>query len=169
MACLHLTQESGQVKQISGPRPGYTRVANSKQQHVDSATRADSQRDPSDRGLRKKRAARAVSGEESVWELNCLSGDQLPSLHDHFDPVTRIGHLHNLRPRSRDRGDTFSARREDGTSWGQDARPAALGFGRGSSPTSSNYRGGPRGTPGTNQHGGRGRGRGSPRDRHDTT
>ena len=46
--------ESGQVKQISGPRPGYTRVANSKQQHVDSTTQADSQRDPSDRGLRKK-------------------------------------------------------------------------------------------------------------------
>ena len=125
---LTFDTESGQVKQIGGPRTGYTRVANSKQQHVDSEMRADSQRDPSDRGLRKKRAARAARGEESVWELNCLSGDQLPSLHDNFDPVPRTGHLHNLRPRSRDPGETFSAGSEDGTSWGQDARPAARGL-----------------------------------------
>lgn len=55
--------EFKQIKQISGPRPGYTHDANSKQQHVDSATRADSPRDHATVacGRREQHVQRAVS------------------------------------------------------------------------------------------------------------
>ena len=89
---------------------------------------------------RREEAARAATNEESVWELNCQSGDQFPSPHDHFHPAPRTGLPHNLRPRSRDRGGALSAGREDGTSRGYDVTPAARGFGTGSIPTSSSYR-----------------------------
>ena len=54
-------------------------------------------------GRREQHVQRAVK------KVSGSSSDQFPSLHDHFDPAPRTGHSHNLRPRSRDREETFSA------------------------------------------------------------